>query len=135
MWQVPGPPTPPVVALTRATGDDPAASTARTTKWYVVDGARPVLLCAGVVSPVATWVVLDGVKFAVVLRCTVYVIVQFAGGVTAFHATLIWLDELALATRLVTAAAALLHVPPPGGVVAWARAMGEAPAPSTTSTM
>src|ERR1043166_6945538 len=96
---------------------------------------RPVLMFAVVVSPVAICVLADGVKLAVVLRWTVYVTEQFAGGVTAFHVRLICVDEVGLATRLVTAGGAAAHVwPLPGSVAALPR-MIAVPAASADSTM
>src|ERR1051325_574090 len=134
-WQVPVPVPPCVVALTRVAADDPASSTARTTKKYVVEARRPVLALDVVVSPLAICVLAEGVKLAVVLRWTVYVTEQFAGGVTAPHVRLIWLADVAAATRLVTAPGTVVHVPPvPPCVVAWAREIA-VPAPSTDSTM
>src|SRR5262249_37757125 len=58
---------------------------------------------------------------------------QFAGGLTAPHVRLIWLDDVAVATRLVTAAAVVVHVvPPPLRVVALGRAVA-VPAPPPPS--
>jgi hypothetical protein len=101
----------------------------------VVEAVSPELAKL-VPEEVPTRLLEDGVKLLVVLRNTLYELMeQLTGGVTAFQLRLMLPEDVAAADKPLGAPGTLVQLPPTDWVVALAWEDGpEDPAPSTAST-